>query len=244
MARRAVELPPLEVVSREEFIRWRWKHENGNHVTAIGPTRCGKTHALFDALRVTISPELPLVMLVKKRRDALISKRIGELNLRRIESWPPSVVDRLRKPNGYVLWPKTDPHDVDASNRNKREQFRKAMAESYAKGDRILFTDDAYGVANILRLHKELTEYWTEASSIGLGIWAAFQRAAGVPLWAYSQAEHLFLFNEPDERGRERFGEIGGNIDPKVIETAVAGLQKYQCLYVRRDGKLCIIDRN
>jgi hypothetical protein len=66
--------------------------------------------------------------------------------------------------------------------------------------------------------------------------------AVDIPLDAYSQAEHLFLFHDPDKRARERFAEIGG-VDPYLVQEAVLRLGRHQALYIRRDGPaICVVD--
>jgi hypothetical protein len=56
----------------------------------------------------------------------------------------------------------------------------------------------------------------------------------------YSQAQHLFLHNDPDERARKRFDEIGG-VDPKVVRNTISKLDKHEWLYIRRDGPVMAI---
>jgi hypothetical protein len=76
---------------------------------------------------------------------------------------------------------------------------------------------------------------------MGAGFWGATQKPSHIPLWAYSQAEHLFLYNDPDKRARDRYGEIGG-IDPDLLKYHVQRLAQYEWLYVRRaDATVCII---
>lgn len=233
----------LETFGREEFLAERWRWRSGEHVTVVGPTGCGKTHLIFDLAELTTSPKLPALYLVKKPRDGLITKRAKELEWPTTRSWPPSGLATLRsKPSGWLVWPPTkfDPlidHPVKAA------VFRRAMLDSYKKGNRIVVVDDAYGVSVVLGLRIELIEMWTEMRSMPGAVWAAFQRPADVPLWAYSQAEHLILFHDPDKRARERFAEIGG-VDPVIVRDTVMGLKRHQFLYIRRDGPaMCIVDK-
>jgi hypothetical protein len=70
---------------------------------------------------------------------------------------------------------------------------------------------------------------------MGTAIWTGSQKPTHIPLWAYNQAEHLFLAYEPDARARKRYDEIGG-IDPYIVEDAVLDLDRHEFLYIRRDG--------
>jgi len=120
-------------------------------------------------------------------------------------------------------------------------QFNRAMLDSYRRGDRIVFADEVFGLSNELGLNRTLLALWTRGRSMGCGLWAASQKPTHIPLHAYSMAEHLFLFNDPDVRARKRFSEIGG-IDPRLVIDAVSGLRKHEAVYIRRTGPhLCII---
>jgi hypothetical protein len=121
--------------------------------------------------------------------------------------------------------------------------FKIAMLDSYRKGNRIIFGDEVYGLSKELGLDKELITLWSRGRSMGTGLWAATQKPTHVPLWMYSQAEHLFLHNDPDERARKRFDEIGG-VDPHYVRGIVANLEKHEWLYIRRDGPvMCIVGK-
>jgi hypothetical protein len=233
----------LEMFGREEFIAERWRFSPGQHITIVGPTGCGKTHLAYQLLEKSATPKNPAVVLVKKARDPLITRRGRELGYRMTRSWPPTPTGWWsRQPSGYLVWPPTR-FDPDIDRPVKQRVFRRAILDSYKRGKRIVYVDDAFGVSELLKLREELIEMWTELRSMDGTLLAAFQKPSHVPLWAYSQAEHLFLFHDPDKRSRERFGEIGG-VDPYLVQETVMGLKRHQALYIRRDGPaLCIIDK-
>lgn len=236
------ETRPLELLPRAEFLDRRWAYRNGQHATIIGPTGCGKSWLIWELLERSAHDQRPGLVLVKKPKDPLIVNRGRELGYRRVTDWPPPLTDKVRaRPPGYLVWPKPN-WDPDIDNPIRYGVFRRAMLDSYRKGNRIVVVDDAYGVSEILKLRPVLIEGWTEFRSSGTGLWAAFQKPTHVPLWAFSQVEHLFLFHDPDKRARERFGEIGG-VDPQLVQRVVARLARHQCLYIRRDGpRMCVID--
>lgn len=233
----------VATISREEFLAKRFRYRAGEHLTVVGPTGCGKSHLVFELLAKSATPSLPAIYLVKKPRDRLIEKAGKALGFRRISRWPaPPSLWKPRKPPGYLLWPRTT-FVPEKDRTHKGMVFEKALLDSYEKGDRIAVADDAYGISEILGLRQTLIEMWTEARSMDTALWAMFQKPSHVPLWAYSQAEHLFLFNDPDKRARERFAEIGG-LDPDLIKDTVLSLKKHQCVYIRRDGpRMCVVDK-
>lgn len=233
----------VAVMPRGEFITRRFRYRPGEHLTVVGPTGCGKSYLIFELLATVATTKIPVVYLVKKPRDRLIEKSGKAIGLRRVTRWPPppSIWSPKASP-GWLLWPRTR-FKPEIDRDHKATVFDRAMLDCYKSGDRTVVADDAYGISEILGLRQTLIEMWTEARSMDTALWAMFQKPSHVPLWAYSQAEHLFLFNDPDKRARERFAEIGG-IDPDLIKSTVMGLKKHQCVYIRRDGpRMCIVDK-
>ena len=239
----------LSTFPREEFLSRRWRYRPGEHVTIIGPTGSGKTYLGWQLLERTASREMPAIVMMKKPRDYTTARFAAKLHFRTVRDWPPLYsIWKDNDPPGWVVWPRTRFDDVRADRARKSFIFRKVMAAAYRGGGifrkrpRILIVDDAYGLIHLLDLEDEAIETWTEARSMGEGFWSFFQKPSHVPLWAYSQAAHLFLFNDPDKRSRERFAEIGG-VDPETVRDTVMSLDRHQALYIRRDGpRMCIVD--
>lgn len=241
------DLPPTRVVSREEFLGQgdyrgqggMWDYKPGEHVTVLGPTGSGKTHLAYGLLEVTAKPSLPAVVLVMKPRDETVaswSKRIG---LKRSQAWPPLANPFDSRHNGWTVWPRHrfDPEADDAMLHNV---FRRAILDSYRRGNRILFADEAAGVSNELDLDRELKTVWMRGRSMDCGLWAASQRPVEIPLHAYSQAHHLFLAHDPDYRTRQRYAEIGG-VDPAIVLRDTESLPRWHWLYIRREGQRRVI---
>lgn len=244
------EIPTVTRFGREEFLTRRWNHGPGEHVTMLAPTQSGKTTFMFDLLSHAnwnrefrgIKPHPPLI-LVMKPRDQVVNVGMKRLKLKRLKTWPP--VSSIWKPNvpGYVLWP---PHsfDPDVDDVNLRREMRKAVLSCYKQGNRIIIADETFGLINELKLHKEVTIVHSRGAGMGVSIWCMTQKPTHIGTWAYSQAEHLFLAYDPDERARDRFSEIGG-VDPKIVKYHVANLKDFEWLYIRRSGRvMCIIESN
>lgn len=228
---------------REEFLAERWNYNAGEHVTFLGPTGNGKTFLAYQLLQRTTTPDLPGIVLVMKPRDETVDEWTAKLQYKKIVNWPPPPrLPFTKPPSGYVVWPQHtfDPYIDDP---HLHHVFRRTILDNYKRGDRVIFADELYGLVRELKLERELVAVWSRGRSMGAGLWGAVQKPSHVPLWAYNQAEHLFLSREPDKRGRDRFAEIGG-IDPLLVSRAVQGLDKFQWLYIGREGPtMCIVDK-
>lgn len=243
-------LPAVARFGRDEFLRNYWQHKPGEHVTFLAPTQNGKTTFMFDLLAHTnweqiyrkIKPHPPLV-LVMKPRDLVVDEGAKKLEFKTVRAWPPVTSVWSPKRPGYVLWPKHT-FDPDIDDVNLRREMRKAILYCYKQGNRIVVADETYGLVNDLKLMKELTAVHTRGAGMGVSLWCMTQKPTHIGTWAYSQAEHLFIGFDPDERARDRFKEIGG-VNPDVVKHECARLQDFEWLYIRRTGRrMCIVQAN
>jgi hypothetical protein len=226
--------------SRAEFLAERWHYKPGQHVAILAPTDGGKTHLMMQLLAVTATPELPAVLLEVKPRDSTMRSFMRANNYRMVREWPPTPsIWQPRKPPGWVVWPRHQ-FDPEVDDYNLWKIHRRAILSSYKKGRRIIAGDEAAGLKE-LGLEREINTVQQRGRSMGAGGWWASQRPYHIPLSIYSQAEHLFLGNDPDKRSRDRYSEIGG-IDPRIVAQITMRLEKWHFLYIRRTGRvLCIV---
>lgn len=243
---------PRKIVrlDRAEFIEKYFDYSPGQHVSIIGETGNGKTTLALQLLKATAKPELPAVILAMKPKDDTIDKfqkevKADGLDYRLVTTWPPSPsMWKPGKPDGYVLAPK-HLHETHADRAAHSDIFNRALMDSYKKGKRIIFADEAFSLSEELDLGDDLDTLWTKGRSMGCGVWAATQRPARVPLNMYSQASHLFLDWPSDKRARDRYREIGG-CDPDVVLAALyqASEVEFSFVYLLPKGrrtKICIV---
>lgn len=235
-------MPTIRAYDRATFLNRVWRYRSGEHTSLLAPTGGGKTHLANQLLAVTARPDRQAISLVMKPRDTTVRKFAKANGHRVVRSWPQNDFWRPEKPAGYVLWPRHEfkPEIDDPAH---WEIFREAILDSYKTGKRIIFADEVHGLANELRLERELVTVWTRGRSMDCGLWAATQRPWGAPQQMYSQAEHLFLSYSPDKRDHDRYGEIGG-VDPQLIARAVRQLPRYWWLYIRREDRvMCVVEK-
>lgn len=229
-------------LDREEFLHDYWDYDTGEHVTILAPTGGGKTHLGQELLGVTMTQEVPAILFAMKPRDETVEKFAKRQKLRTVQQWPPPPTNRVLhgKPKGWVLKPRHayDPYVDDVRH---AEIFRRAILDSYRRGNRILFADETYSLEQELGLTPELRTVWTKGRSMRCGLWAATQRPVYISKWAY-QAHHIFIGNDPDDDARKRLSEIGAAVDKQVVRSTVASLDRYEFLYVNRDERsICIV---
>lgn len=230
----------------------RFDYRAGGHVTILAPTDWGKTHLAHELIDATAKPTLPAISLVLKPRDKTVAEFNRRMGVKRYTSWPPPPGwPWVAKPRGYSVWPRST-GDSERDDQVLYYVMREALRDAYRQGgrghSRIVFADETAGLIELPTpnraeqpIERSLVPLWTRGRSLGVGMWAATQRPVDIPLHAYSQAQHLFLGNDPDARGRQRFGEIGG-IDPALVRDITSRLEPWHWLYIRRKGpRYCII---
>lgn len=229
--------------SREEFLTDYWDYRPGQHVSLIAPTQNGKTTMMFDLLRHTDTSwcRLPPVMLVAKPQDPVVAGGLAELEYREVDTWPPRRPWFNEPPAGYGYWPKHLKNvPPSTNNAHLTERFRPALRELFWRGNSICVADEIYHLCAVLNLNEELTQHWTQGAGMGSGLWSATQKPSGtqqgtIPSFMYNSPTHTFLGRDPDKRNRDRFGEIGG-VNPKLLSETVMGLEKFEWMYIHRDG--------
>lgn len=235
--------------TRQEFLQERWDYRPGEHVSLITATQNGKTTMILDLLRHTDTSwcSTPPVILVAKPKDPTVADGLAGLGYEEIDRWPPPRRWFAEQPDGYGFWPK-HLRGVDAKTNNAHlvAKFDPVIQELFWKGNSILVADEQYHLCGVLGMQEQMTRHWTQGMGMGAGLWSATQKPSGtqqgtIPSFMYNSPVHTFLGREPDERNRKRFAEIGG-VDPKLVAETVRELQRFEWLYIHRDGpKMCVI---
>lgn len=191
--------------------------QQGEHVTLVGPTGAGKTYLA----RALLPLRQYVVVAASKPRDPLIGS-FARNGYRVAREWP-TWGERI------VLHPRVDgPEDVP----NQARQFDGLLREAYSSGGWCLFIDEAQYLSQYLKLSRMLELLWIQGRSMNVTMVAATQRPRHVPLAAFSQATHLYLWRNRDRQDLRRLSEISGAVDINQITEAVQRLGRHECLYV------------
>lgn len=257
------EAPPnVPVIPRKEFVReFARNYGAGQHVTFIGPSGRGKSKLMGQLLLAVLRVHTAIKALILhgkiKGRDQTIMDLSKAANLPMIEHYPPNTYEkhiRYRKHRGWTLRPLVKGGEsVKHENALLHREFKKGIHRSYNSSRKhpcILVVDEAHQAHNDLKLKTECEGPLMRGRPV-CGVWSLIQRGRFVSYMCYDQAEHVFIFYDPDEDNRRRYSEIGG-IDPLLVRelasrlktrTVADGSTISQCLYFRRSGNyLCIVD--
>ena len=217
----------VPVLSWSEF-QDGWEWYQGEHVTAIGPTKSGKTTLFRELLR-------------RARRERTHPWQVVVATKRRDE-----ILDTF-KPDGFVKLPSWIVHDADtypkvmfapplpsAAQKNvQRDQIREALTSIYRQGGWLVLLDELKHIAGYLKLEADVELLLHQGRSAGITVVSAVQRPRHVPLMAYDQADHIFMWESRDSNIRKRLAEIGGKVNPDLIEYGLSRLpSRHSFLYI------------
>lgn len=206
-----------------------WKQ--GEHASFVGTTGSGKT-----TLAMTLLPlRTYRVIVCVKPRDALMRKIAREEDYHVASSWPPRKdADRV------ILWPPN--HGADNLH-EQADTIRRCLTDLYKEGRWALYLDELEWITTDLGLEHHVKVIWQHGRSLGLSLVAGAQRPRHIPMLAYDQATHLFLYQNSDKYNRKRMGELGG-MDAERIEHAMAHLPRHVFLYVNTRDRQLAVSRN
>lgn len=222
-------------------------YRSGEHVLLIGPTqRAGKSYLGWQLLESALRPSLRATAFCMKPRDRTVAHWQRELGFKETPAWPPpSRWFWQQKPAGHTLWPRHT-FDPESDDPHLRAELRKLMLSSYKRGDCILWLDEIYGLIAELGLQKELLALLTRGGVMNCGVWMATQKpsgtqAAGIPGFVFNSPTHMFLSKDNVKQNRQRYGDLAGDFDPKLIERISLQLRPFEFLYLHSAGHMCVV---
>ncbi len=218
----------VDSVDWATFLRDYFRWNQGEHVSLIGPTGCGKT-----TLATRILPYRRFVTgFATKNHDETMEGLIRDYGYRRIDEWPPSPRDER-----VVLWPQApfrlfkNP-ETGKLLANQQETFAEALDDMYWSGGWTAFVDEAWYLDVFLGLRKPVNLLLGAGRSNNVSMVMGTQRPVYVTRSMFSEATHLFLWRLTDMADRKRLLEISGGVDKRYIMRQVGQLSKHDVLYV------------
>ena len=220
-----MERTELEMVEWSDHLRlMEW--EQGEHVTIIGPTGQGKT-----TLALALAPLRGWVaVFATKPRDRVLDALNRDHGYRIIREWPPPTFDQR-----VIFWPRP-PRDEPDNIKPQADAIRDALRMIYESGRWTVVFDELRHVTDFLNQKRMVELFWQQGRSLGISVVACTQRPTHVPLLAYDQATHLYLYGDRDETNIRRMGGLGWWSKGEIMR-AISTLDRHDLLYLNtRNG--------
>ena len=219
---------PLPLVPWDNLtIPWR----QGEHVTLIGPTGCGKTTVAKHLLPIR---RYVLFVATKPNDDILLDfKKQGYKFVREF----PNDINLDLAPK-QVFLPNIKELDTElAYTEQAHAQIGAALRDAFRRGGFTIYLDELREIVDFLKLSRTCERIWLQGRSNNVSMVGGMQRPRHAPLSAYSQATHLFLWGGNDDVDLKRVSEISGRVDRKAIRETLLELDIHEFVYVNtRDG--------
>lgn len=211
-------LPPF-VEWDQHVAQMGWRQSE--HVTIIGPTGQGKSNL---ALALTEHRKY-VVVLATKPKDSTLRKAVRKRNFQITREWPPSVFQ-----NRVIYWPLA-PRDEPENTKEMEDAIRKMLRHVYTVGAWCVVIDELRHVTDFLKQKRMAELLWQQGRSLNVSVVANTQRPTHVPLLAYDQATHLYLYADQDETNIKRMGGLGYFSRGEIMNT-ITRLARHEVLYL------------
>lgn len=120
---------------------------------------------------------------------------------------------------------------TSAGREAQQEAFRDLLIGIFAQGGWCFYADEVRYLSDYLKLDTELETLWLQGRSLGVTMVVATQRPVSIPLVAFDQAIHLFLWRNTDRQSVARMAEFTGEHN-EIARRVIPRLPHHEALYV------------
>jgi len=217
-----------------EFLSaWR-ENDKGKaqHVTLVGPTSQGKSTLALRLIRERARLRgSHVVVFATKPRDRSLSALGRQPDWYIIRKWPPSYGQER-----VIFWPPFG--DVKSVTNRHREVMGDVLADVFHEGNRVIYFDEAYYMAQDLDAEPIMRKMWQMGRSQNLIVVAGTQRPVAVPRPMFSECAWFFAFRTSDDDELRRVGELGGT-DSKMLRGIIRSLGEHEFVVCQtRTGRM------
>lgn len=215
-----------EIVPWSEFqSQFDWKQ--GEHVTCVGPTGCGKT----TLVRAILPRRKYVTIAVTKKKDPSLDEFKKEGYIDRAEFYDTGEINPK-----ILLKPRMD----RLEDRYKQaEVFHNWLESIYKAGGWTAYLDELRYITRTLGLQPIMETLYLQGRALKVTVVGATQRPAWVPREAFSEPTHFFLWRVTDKQDTKRLSEISGRVNVRQLVKEVASLGFHDTLYVNaRTGQM------
>lgn len=230
MTRALQHVAGVQVMRWGVFVRDHFRWHQGEHVTLVGPTGQGKT-----TLTKSILPLRRHVAVIATKPDDDTMTALIRGGYRKVTDW-----GKVRSTDErVVLWP-TVRKRADKANLARQVQY--ALDCIYVQGGWCVDLDETRYIAEKLGCREALEDLWLQGRALNVSLVASTQRPRHLPLEAFSQATHLFLWRSRDQYDVDRLGGLGTH-NTRQVRDLIASLPPFTVLYINTRTEQLVITR-
>lgn len=210
------------------YVRWdqfqlRLRLKQGEHITLVGTTGSGKT----VLARELLSRRDYVVVLGTKNNDRELYGPFEELGYELTDDFDPTPdQDESR----IIFRPRLRSPD-DKGLAAQRQAFEGALFLVWEAGGWTIYADEIWYLTHRLKLATIFETLWTAGRSDDITVVGATQLPVDIPLLAFDQATHLFLFRNTDRYRINRMAEFAGS-DIELVRHIIPRLPRHEFLYI------------
>lgn len=206
----------IEVVDYGTF--WdRFNWNQGQHITLIGTTGCGKT-----TLELDLIPERDCVMFLGTKEEDETQADLGPLGFRIARDLKDISLDLSSK---WVVQPPSKKQESVKERKIRHHEFyAEALQYCFRQTSWAVVIDEGRYICDYLQLKDEVQLLYLQGRSQYNSVVMGTQRPSWVPLEAFDAATHLFFWKDNDLRNIGRVSELAG-LDRRSVQRAVPKLE-------------------